>query len=212
MCQSKAIRLSQNFIFYSIPIRWHFNKYLTCSQDNQKVSSLLYKFILQMVRHWLWDFRERASKCVFITNWNEETKFSSLWCKEMCKWWYWMEDCNITRASPASTDTSSDTTVWHDTILHTLTNLWGPPQPAQGRRHNTSTHQTCKFYWTDRYRCSHSNLQIESNSQHYIRVWDLSADEEFLWLVWCLDLSGFGVPALSTRQIGEGRAQTRSTR
>ena len=159
-----------------------------------------------MVRHWLGDFREIASKCVFITNWNEETKFSSLQCKEMCKWWYWMEDCNITRASPASTDTSSDTTVWHDTILHTLTNLWGPPQLAQGRRHNTSTHQTCKFYWTDRYRCSHSNLQIELNFQHWIRgVWDLSAEEEFLWLVWCLDLSGFGVPALSTRQIGEGR-------
>ena len=42
---------------------WHFNKYLTCSQDNQKVSSLLYKFILQMVRHWLRDF-ERGSRDV----------------------------------------------------------------------------------------------------------------------------------------------------
>ena len=71
----------------------------------------------------------------------------------MCKWWYWMEDCNIARASPASTDTSSDTTVWHDTILHTLTNLWGPPQLRGGdTTDNTLTHKTCKFYWADRYR------------------------------------------------------------
>ena len=72
------------------------------------------------------------------------SKTFCLCCKEMCIWWYWMEDCNIKRASPSSTDTSSDTTVWHDTILHTLANLWGA---AQRRRHNCSTHQTCKFYW-----------------------------------------------------------------
>ena len=130
---------------------------------------------------------------------------SCLCCKEMCKWWYWMEDCNIARASPASTDTSSDTTVWHDTILHTVTNLWGPAQLRGG----DTTHQHTEhanFTEPIPMRCSHSNLQfwVDLPSLNWSRVCDLSTEEECLWLVWCLDLSGFSVPALSARQIGEG--------
>ena len=118
-----------------------------------------------------------------------------------------MEDCNIARASPASTDTSSDTTVWHDTILHTVTNLWGPAQLRGG----DTTHQHTEhanFTEPIPMRCSHLNLQF---FQHWIksRVCDLSVEEECLWLVWCLDLSGLSVPALSARQIGEG-SQERS--
>ena len=84
-----------------------------------------------MVKLWL-RVTQMASSVVFISKWNEDSEFSFLWCVEMCNWWYWMEDCNIRRASPVSTDTSSDTTIWHETILHTLTNLWGPSQPEGG--------------------------------------------------------------------------------
>ena len=74
--------------------------------------------------------------------------------------------------------------------------LWGGDTTHQHTEHANFTEPIPM-------RCSHLNLQF---FQHWIksRVCDLSAEEECMWLVWCLDLSGLSVPALSARQIGEG--------